>query len=188
MDHARSYNNGIDVEVVKELSFDKLLEGSTEANHVRGFSIMSMKYYHDSGDRIYFAPIINAICMPLPRAFFPWKPNAEYYRKIQMQTIRDSESGSAYMNIAENYIAFGWLGIIVNGLFIGYLAKIFWNNYRKNLASLGAIVLLGVFNGVCYVLISRGYLAQGFGCFLYFVCLPFWLLSLFKKIIPKLFV
>lgn len=183
MDHARSYNNGINMNVTKELTLDDVSEGSTEAYHVRGFSILAMNKYYSSGERVYFEPLINALFMPIPRAIFPWKPNAEYLRTIQFATIQDSESGSTYMNFVESFIAFGWLGIFVNGLFIGILAKLFWVNYLNNRSSLGAILALGLFNGVSYILISRGYLAQEFSCFIYFILLPFWFSKFINKIV-----
>ena len=97
--------------------------------------------------------------------------------------MKQGGSGSVYVNFVEAFMAFGWIGIIINGLFIGFLSRKFWDNYRNNPNSIGAILALSLYNGLTYVIISRGYLAQEFSCFLYYIIVPFLLASfLVKKI------
>ena len=184
MDHSRVYGNGIDRDEIQSLSIEKLTTQATETERVYNFSILVMDEYEKTGKRVYFAPIVNAALMPIPRRFFPWKPKAEYLYEAT-KFVMKGESGSAYLFFVEAFMAFGWIGIIINGLFIGWLSRRFWNNYRKHPKSLGAILALALFNGVTYVIVSRGYLAQQFGIFIFFVCIPFWMTMLFNKLSIK---
>ena len=184
MDRTRSYGSGIQLDVAKRMSNQELTHQAGETERVYNFSILVMDTYESTGRREYFAPIVNAICMPIPRAIFPSKPNAEYMYEATSFVMR-GWSGSAYVNSVEAFMAFGWLGVILNGLFLGWLARRFWNNYKKSPRSIGSILALALFNGVTYVIVSRGYLAQEFNIALYFICLPFWLSQLYNFLIRK---
>lgn len=185
MDHARDYGNGIRLDVLAGMSRDEATAQAGETERVYNYSIMVMDAYERGGRREYFAPLINAAFMPIPRAIFPWKPNAEYMRSAADYVMRGGGTPSVYVNFVEAFMAFGWIGIILNGLFIGWLSRRFWNNYRNNPKSLGAILALALYNGFTYVIISRGYLAQEYSCFLFYICIPFWLSTLVKKFIKN---
>lgn len=180
MDHSRVYGNGISEEAIHSLSKDILTSQAGETERVYNFSILVMEEYEITGKREYFAPIVNAALMPLPRVIFPWKPKAEYMYEATTFVMKGG-SGSAYLYFVEAFMSFGWLGIIINGVFIGWLSRRFWNNYRKNTNSIGATLALAIFNGFTYVVVSRGYLAQQVNIFIFFVCMPFWLTMLFNK-------
>ena len=143
-----------------------------------------MEQYADK-DKIYFEPIATAICMPIPRAIFPDKPKGLYLREANMAVLHTLEYGAAFLYFVEAYLAFGWAGIIFQGLFIGFLSRIFWDNYQRNRQSIGAILLLTLYNGVLYVIISRGYLAQVFTTYMYFVIIPFWLSKFIVAVMRK---
>ena len=81
---------------------------------------------------------------------------------------------------AEAYFAFGVLGVILYGLFIGWFCKKIWLNYQNNKNSIGALLLLALMNGFVYQWIARGYMASAFNDFIYFVILPFWIIALFN--------
>lgn len=183
MDHARDYGNGIRLDKIANMDKNEVTAQAGETQRIYNYSILVMNTYDTTGKREYFAPLVNAICMPLPRAIFPWKPNADYLYSSANFVMRGGGAASVYVNFVEAFMAFGWIGIIINGLFIGWLARRFWNNYRNNRKSFGAIIALALFNGLTYVIISRGYLAQEFSCFLFYVCMPFWLSMVVKKII-----
>lgn len=180
MDTARSYGSGLNMEVAKSISFQEATQGAGECESVLSFSILATDYCYRNNIRYGFEPIIFAICMPLPRTLFPWKPQGGYLTDIQIQ-IRGKTMGEAILAFTESYMAFGLIGVILYGLFIGWLSKKFWNNYINNKNSIGAILLLALFNGFCYPLISRGYMAAAFNEFMYYVILPFWLIALFKQ-------
>lgn len=185
MDTARQYGAGISKDALGNISLNDAEKGARENMDVCCFSIIVIDHYASYDEYVYFEPIVNAICMPLPRALFPWKPDGEYARKVMVKTIGSSADGAVCLSIGEAFFSFGWLGVVLYGLFMGWLAKMFWENYKRNPQSMGAILLLAVFNGFCYQWISRGYLASNFNSYIYYVIMPFWLTALFRKLLPK---
>lgn len=181
MDTARTYGAGIDLETAQSVSLSQAYEGAHESESVCCFSINVIDAYSRNADYIYFEPLLTAVLMPLPRAFFPWKPDAGYLKDIQIRTLGDASGGAACLSYVEGYISFGIFGVILYGLLVGWLCKKIWSNYRNNPDSIGAILLLALFNGFCYVWISRGYMAAAFNSLIYFVVMPFWLTGLINK-------
>lgn len=183
MDVARTYGAGIDIDRAGTISLDDASRGARENVDVMDFSIATIDYCAREDAYVLFEPIYNAIAMPIPRAFFPWKPDGQYMQDIQRKIIGNSDEGAAVMVIAEAFMMFSWLGVIMYGLFIGWLAKKIWYNYRMNSNSIGAILLLALFNGFCYTWLSRGYMGGVFNDFVYFVVMPFLLTFFIKKVI-----
>lgn len=181
MDTSRTYGAGINLEVAKTVSLSQASEGAAESESVCCFSINVIDVYSRNADYIFFEPLLTAVLMPLPRAFFPWKPDAGYLKDIQIRTLGDASGGAACLSYVEGYISFGIFGVILYGLLVGWLCKKIWSNYRNNPDSIGAILLLALFNGFCYVWISRGYMAAAFNNLIYFVFMPFWLTGLINK-------
>lgn len=177
MDKARVYGQGIDMSRVAKMTFEDASKGAQENEAVYYYSVLCMNYIEDSGDYKYFDPIVNAVLMPVPRFLFPWKPKGDYMFSVMKNTLGSSKTGAASMMFVEAFMAFGWLGIIVFFYLFGWLAKVVWDNYIKNSDSIGAILLLALFNGFIYTFLSRGYLAQSLVTFIYYVILPFWLSS-----------
>lgn len=178
MDTTRNYGQGIDLDAASELSAEDVRKGASENVDVCCFSIATLDYSARNHYRIGFEPIITAALMPIPRTFFPWKPNGMYIREIQVLVAGDDSDGAAFLVFVEAFLAFGWIGVVLYGLFIGWLAGVFWRNYQNNKGSIGAVLLLALFNGFCYDWISRGYMAGIFNNFIYFVIMPFWLSQL----------
>ncbi len=185
MDRTRNYSQGINMEAASQLKFDDIKEGAHENYSVYWFSMLSMRQLHDTGERVYFQPAITALLMPLPRSVFPWKPDAGYLKRIERIIVGNNESGLAYLNFVESYMSFGWLGVIFMGWLFGWLARKFWDNYRNNPQSVGAVLALGAFSGVSYSIISRGFLAGTLTNVIYVVCLPFWLCLFFRRLFRK---
>ena len=183
MDRVRVRGSGISKAALKELKFEDIKEGPSENYSVYWFSIICMDQFHQSGERVYFEPIVTSILMPIPRFLAPWKPDASYLKKLDEEFA--GGEGAAYLNFVESYYSFGWMGVILWALFLGWLARRFWDNYRNNPNSLGAILTLGVFSGFCYAYISRGYLPGSFTTFILAVCMPFWVIQLDKLISEK---
>lgn len=182
MEVSRTYGAGIDLEAAKSVSLSEATEGASESESVCCFSINVIDSYSRNADYIYFEPLLTAVLMPLPRAFFPWKPDGGYLKEIQIRTLGDASGGAACLSYVEGYISFGIFGVILYGLLVGWLCKKIWSNYRKNPNSIGAILLLALFNGFCYAWISRGYMAAAFVNLIYFVFMPFWIAGMIKKI------
>lgn len=181
MDKSRVYGKGIDLERASELTFDDASKGAQENEAVYYYSVLCMDDIETRSDYKFFEPIVNAVLMPVPRFLFPWKPKGDYMNSVMVHTLGSTGTGAASMMFVEAFLAFSWLGIIVFFYLIGWFAKVVWDNYQKNKGSIGAIIFLSVFNGFLYTLMSRGYLAQSFVTFVYFVILPFWISSLARK-------
>jgi len=178
MDTTRVYGRGLNRESLQEITIDEMERGPRENTAVLYFSTLCTDYYNDTKEYVGFEPIVNAVLMPFPRALFPWKPEGLYIREAQLKTLGSYDAGAAFLCFTEGFISFGWLGVVLYGFALGLLSSLFWRNYNENRHSIGAILLLALFNGFCYQWVSRGYLGGNLNSFLYFVIVPFWLLSL----------
>lgn len=181
MEAARMYGRGLDISVVTEIQRTGEIKEASENMMVYEFSAECMDKY-DLEDFILFEPVVNAVFMPIPRTLFPWKPKGTYMRDANIKVYRSITRGNAYLNITEAYVSFGWFGILIYAWFLGWLSKLFWNNYIRNKESIGAVVLLGLYNATLYQIIARGYMAQALTTFIYYVFMPFWLLMILQKI------
>lgn len=179
MDTARKYGAGINMSAAKEFTLKDASKGAAENVSVCSYSITVTSRMYETGERFGFEPIVTAIFMPIPRYLLPWKPDASYLKMAESSV--GATGGAAFLGFTEAFTAFGFLGVILYGFLMGWLSKRIWVNYQNNKESVGAIVLLGLFNGFCYVWISRGYMAAAFNIFIYYVVLPFWLTTLIRK-------
>ena len=179
MDSARTYGAGINMSAAKEFTLKDASKGAAENVSVCSYSITVTSRMYETGERFGFEPIVTAIFMPIPRFLLPWKPDASYLKLAESSV--GASGGAAFLGFTEAFTAFGFLGVILYGFLMGWLSKRIWVNYQNNKESVGAIVLLGLFNGFCYVWISRGYMAAAFNIFIYYVVLPFWLTTLIRK-------
>lgn len=175
MDVARVYGTGIDLDAAGGVSLAEASVGAHENVDVCCYSIRIINDYSESYDFEYFEPLITAMLMPIPRALFPSKPDGSYLTKNEQKIIGRTGVGAVVLNYVEGFMSFGWLGVVLYGLVVGLASKIVWINYLKNRNSIGAILLLALFNGFCFQWISRGYMASAFNDFMYYVVLPFWI-------------
>ena len=127
-------------------------------------------------DLIFLEPVWCALTMPIPRSVYSSKPNADYLRKAQDRVFGTTSMGAANLNFVEGYMSFGWIGVCLYGLIFGMLSKIYWNNYINNRNSVAAIIMLAVYNGMTYFIISRGYLAGAVTAFVFYMLVPFWMI------------
>ena len=182
MEMSREYAQGLNLSKTNGLGVkDFTLSAFNETNTflVTGRVI---KNTYDSGNYVYGEPLITALFMPIPRSIFPNKPDGGYLKKIQVDIFGTSENGAAFLNYAEAFLAFGWIGIIIQGILIGFLAKLFWVNYLRNPEKITQIASLALFNGFTYIMISRGYFSAHLTLFFYYIIIPFWLIkNIYKK-------
>lgn len=182
IEHSRSYGRGLNISNLQNMELSGV--ESSEGVLVCKFSSDVMNAYNME-DYIYFEPIMTAIFMPIPRSIFSEKPDGSYLREANLKVEGTISTGNAFLYFVEAYISFGWIGIVVQGLFIGIVFKLYWNNYQKHPKSLGAVTLLGIFNGFCFVWFSRGYLSQVFTVYIYYLVIPYWIskfmIRLFRK-------
>lgn len=184
MDKTRQRGGGLNMEKASSLSYDEIKGGAQENYSVYWFSLMAMDRLNQTGERVYFDPFITAALMPIPRSIFPWKPDATYVKQMEDDVFgKGLGGGAAFLNFVEYYMAFGWIGIIIMSYIIGWISRMFWDNYDNNRESIGAIIALGAFSAVMYSVISRGYLAGSFPNVVLVVFLPFWITAILRKYI-----
>lgn len=186
IEKTRNYGSGLDLTKLSNMTTGQMLNTkASESAFVYSFSLKVMNYYEQK-DLMPYDVFGTAFFMPIPRALFPNKPDAQYLRDANMNVLGTEDYGAAYLNVVEWYLALGWVGVVINGLILGWLSKLFWNNYMKNRNSVGSILFLGLFNGVCYILISRGYLAQELVAFVYYIPMTYFVCFLFFRIIKNI--
>lgn len=178
----RSYGNGLDVEKLESLESGQFLTESGESRGVFVFSALAMDRFNETKGYIFLEPLKTAIFMPIPRALFPWKPDAQYLIDAQRKVRIDPSVGGAMLNFVEGFIAFGWVGIFVYGFIMGIVSRIFWSNYLHNNKRIEATLLLCIFTASTYMIISRGYLASNFITIMFYVVIPFWIIMLLRRI------
>lgn len=181
MDSTRNYGSGIDMEAARTITLSQASKGANESDDVFCYSIAVIDEVSRNDKYVYFEPIVTAALMPIPRVIFSEKPDGSYMTDIESKIIGHSLGGAAMLVFCEAFYAFGILGVILYGLFIGWLCKKIWVNYQNNRDSIGALLLLALMNGFVYQWISRGYMASTFNDFVYFVVLPFWLTALVRR-------
>ena len=181
IEKTRNYGSGLDLDRMMEIfKNDDSSTKASETDLVYSFSAKVMRAYQ-SEDIIPIDVFGTALFLPLPRSLFPNKPDAQYLRDANIKTLGTDAYGAAYLNIVEWFLALGWLGVFLNGLLLGYLSRIFWDNYKQHPGSIGAALNLGMFDGICYILVSRGYLAQEFLMFMYYIPIVGWVAQLLLK-------
>lgn len=185
MEYTRT-GSGISLEAYQSLDRDQVMKGSAENRTLYEFSLLATNYYNSKDvDFVLFAPIITALLFPLPRAIFPWKTVSDYGTRLKY-IIAGEDSGSSWLSFTDAFMAFGWVGVILNGLIIGWLSALVWNNYRNNKNSPGAIILLSVYNAWCYEFFSRGYLAQNYCNLIFMIVVPIIIIFVLELFIPNL--
>lgn len=185
MEYSRSYSKGIQMDKVAQMSMSDATKGAEENRSVYWFGSLIMDRYDRENRLIYLEPVLTAVCMPIPRAIFPWKPDGKYLDDAEMLCIGNNEGGAAFVFFVEGFMSLSWVGLILYSLFFGWLSKQFWSNYRNNPTSLGAITALALYSAVCYSIVARGYLASALDNFVYVVCIPFWIAMIDNKYFNK---
>ncbi len=168
---ARSYGKGIDTSKVSQYNSEDLVDKSFNESTVFMATGYLIEKYETLKSFSHFDFIINTIAMPIPRAFWPGKPAGEYMLSLNTILYGKHGIGQMYLNFGEFYIAFGWTGIIVFSFLLGALVKYWWLRFLAHKDNYLAIVSIAIINGMMYVVISRGYLAQVVTLFI-FAMLP----------------
>jgi oligosaccharide repeat unit polymerase len=181
----RSYQQGLDLSKIDDLNISQIFESGlndTRVFYSSGALIHTTLY---SRNYVPLEPIVTAISMPIPRSLWPSKPNAEYLRNANTNIWGTTDYGIAFMNYGDSFYMWGWLGIIFNGLFLGWLSKQFWLQYLYNYSNEYNVLLLALFNGFTYIMISRGYIAQEVTMFFMFILFPILIYKIYYKYFNK---
>lgn len=182
MEYSRSYEKGLNLQRIEDKNSAELFEGGTNEARIFMASGAVMCKAQEKGDYVYLDPIMNGVLMPLPYAFFPQKRAFMDYNKGRIEAIFGNYgAGVAYMEYAEAFLAFGWLGVFLLGTFVGYLSKRIWNYYIMSDGGLFPLLLLSSYNGFLYVYMSRGYFAQILTTFFFYIIIPLAIFHYFAK-------
>lgn len=187
MERSRSYGRGYNIDVIMDMMSDNsYTESAKESSSIYGDGALTIAKFSETGDRYYFEPLLCAILQPIPRQLFPWKPNADYLKDASVKVLNNNVEGVVFSSPIEAFVSFGWIGVVVYGLFIGWLCRVFWNNFITNKDKISAIILLASFDAFLYVYVSRGYMAQVLVTYMYCVIIPFWVIKGLLKLFPSL--
>lgn len=182
MEYSRSYEKGLNLQKIEDKNSSELFEGGTNEARIFMASGAIMSKAQEKGDYVYFSPIMNGVLMPLPYAIFPQKRAFMGYMEGRLEPIFGRYGqGVAFMEYAEAFIAFGWIGVFLLGVFVGYLSKRVWNYYIESNGELLPLLTLAAFNGFLYIYMSRGYFAQILTSFFFYAVIPLILFHLFAK-------
>lgn len=156
----RSDNENFSFNVLDNAMEDVLMS-STFDNITNLQKILDLSPQGSVGQFIY--PYVNY----LPRSVFPWKP-MEMGRIISYKfkdMDEDKFIGFLPSPIGEFYYDFGFLGVIIGMLFVGFVLG--WLQEKMNRTYNSSILLWGYFVGLCiYSTIYSGWYT---GCFIRFV-------------------
>lgn len=178
----RNYHMGLNLSQLETNNNSELMGKGLNDTRIFYSTGALMNMVDKEGLYVHTEPLYTALCMPIPRSIFKEKPNAEYLREANMKIFSTVEYGIAFMNYGEAYYAFGWLGILLNGVFIGILSAWIYNKFRLAPYSVMSLLYLALFNGLIYVIISRGYFAQQVTTAFMYILIP---MFIFKKVMNK---
>lgn len=178
----RNYHSGLDFEELEDYSESDIITKGMNDTRIFFATGALMDNILTTGDYVYLKPVYTAICMPIPQSIFPGKkPNADYLVDMNNRIWGTADHGIAFMNYGESFYAFGWMGIILNGLLIGLVSGYIMNRFRRNPGSTYNLMILALYNGLTYVILSRGYLAQVVTILFLTIIIPMYITKKFLK-------
>ena len=157
----RQYGRGINFDAIRGMNFlDLVLAGFQEAS-VFNNSAGVMRLIPDHIPYVGLSAIWEVVIMPIPRAFWPDKPKAEYISDATEALFGSiNNSGSAILNYTEYFLIGDWPVLILGYILLGFLSRRLWlwfvcrrDEPVAQVSYVTAVVYL-------YMVISRGYLAQ----------------------------
>lgn len=182
MEYSRTYEKGLNLQRVEGKGTEELFEGGTNEARIFMASGAVMSQVQNKGDYAYIDPIMNGILMPLPYAIFPQKRAFLGYMEGRVDSVFGRYGkGVAVMEYAEAFVAFGWIGVLLLGIFMGYLSKRIWNYFITSEGELLPLLTLAAYNGFLYVYISRGYFAQILTTSFFYMIIPLFIFHYFAK-------
>jgi oligosaccharide repeat unit polymerase len=156
----RQYGMGLDLTRRSSSLSESVLHGFGEAS-IFGTSGAVLTHVPDDLGFVGFEPIVQAILMPIPAAFYPNKSSDAYLLGTLVAIYgRDAYAGAAYMSFAEWYLAFGWPGLIGFHVLLGLLFRWLWRWYLLRQRNPLALVVYASSVSYLYVVFSRGYFPQ----------------------------
>ena len=182
IEYSRSYGKGLNVEKLNDFDNEKLLEGGLNESAVFASTSYLISQV-DEGVVEYtsFDMFINAISAPIPRKFWPDKPEGEYFLGTMDKIYGIYAKGQAMLFFGEYYLSFGWTGVILFSFLLGLFFKRIWLWFIANRHNELAIAAIAIFNSFIYVIVSRGYLSQVITIYIFTVFPTFFIIYMYNK-------
>lgn len=173
----RTYGSGLDLSNTEDLTTAELFEAGFGESAVFFTTSGVIQQAPERSPFIGLQPLIATALFPIPRAFFPGKPDASYISDATtvLYGAPHRAHGSAFLNYAEYYLIAGWPSLIALNAVLGWLLRRLWDWFliRQNEPFAQALYLLSA--SFLFVVISRGYLPQVLLLFGFSVAPLFWL-------------
>jgi oligosaccharide repeat unit polymerase len=158
----RNYFSGLDLERLGDTTLRELFVTGFSESGIFIFVSNVIDVVPRELPHTYLDPFWIAITAPIPRAYWSAKPTS-----LTLETLaatfgsKDAiEAGLAVPYYGEWYIAFGWTGVVVSSLLLGFVSRWVWNWYMSRQGDKLALVIYSVSLGFMYLVFSRGLLAQ----------------------------
>lgn len=155
---SRAYFSGLDLEALSGVPLEEFITTSFQDSVIFFTLSLVVETFPVSSPFIGFQPVTSALVLPIPRELWPNKPTPDYL----LHTLPDltGTGGQAVPNIGEYYMAFGWIGVVVGCLCVGWVYRNLWQWFKSNSESRMACIVYSIGFAMIFPLVSRGYLGQ----------------------------
>lgn len=163
----RVYTQGLDLSALSNFTntWEVIQAILADTNIILGVSAV-IEYCEEFDTFLHFSPLIYSFVMFVPRIMWPSKPEPESFDLIvnAIGTEQAVSAGTAIPIWGEMYISFGWFGIAIGSVLLGFFARRIFNRVFlpvncECMAKL-SLAVYATFFGFMYFVLSRGYLAQ----------------------------
>lgn len=160
----RSYYRGLRLENLEGLVLLDIIVAGFKDSGVFWTSSQLIDIVPKDVRHVGFMPIISTAASVIPRSIWQDKNLYEYMTNV-LTHVYGSESnigGAAILYFGEQYLMFGWLGIILFSILWGILLRWLWNSVLLSKFNLYAVYIYSVSLPCFYIFFSRGFMPLAF--------------------------
>lgn len=182
MSTARQYGRGVDLEKLKEADRSEIIVNAFNDSVIYFCSGIIMDFVRDYGNHTYFETYKAAGLRMIPSALIGEKPlpkTQEVIAQAMGGGAAAYQAGFAVPYYVENYISFGWPGLILGSFFLGAGCAWISNRLIRNPSGINALAY-ALLSGYAFIYFHRGYFPQQLDYFMFTTGIPmiaFWLIS-----------
>ena len=144
----RSYEKGLNIKKLNKSKDANYLLAAFKETNIFPISGVVLKTVPDKVDYVYGDIFISALISPIPRKFLPQKNIDKHIRdpikRYKQLTRIAAQRWAMMLYFAEWYIAYGWFGLIVISLLLGFGYRRLWQWTKKNINNRYVIVIYSV--------------------------------------------
>lgn len=162
IEQTRSYGTGLSLEAASGFSPDAFLSSGLNESSVFLVTGGVIANTPSGSPFVGLQPLISALLFPVPRVLWEDKNSFEYLVNALSDLFGSPVlgNGQAVLNYAEYFLMFGWVSLILMGLFSGWLLRSLWNWFSvRRFETLAQVAYLCTCS-LLYMWVSRGYLPQ----------------------------